>query len=60
MKMLYEHAEELMEKQLTVFLMNGFQMHGTITGIYDEGIILHANGKNNYIMLHAISTIVLE
>lgn len=60
MKMLYQHKEELMAKPVTVFLMNGFQMSGMITGIYDDGIILKTAFKKNLIAFHAISTIVFD
>ena len=43
---------------LTVFLVNGFQMRGTITG-YDSFIVmLESDGKQQMIYKHAISTIV--
>ena len=43
---------------LTVFLVNGFQMRGTITG-YDSFIVmLERDGKQQMIYKHAISTIV--
>ncbi len=43
---------------LTVFLVNGFQMRGTVTG-YDSFIVmLESDGKQQMIYKHAISTIV--
>lgn len=43
---------------LTVFLVNGFQMRGVITG-YDSFIVmLESDGKQQMIYKHAISTIV--
>ena len=41
---------------VTVFLMNGFQMRGIITG-YDP-LVLDTDGKQQVIYKHAISTIV--
>ena len=42
---------------LTVFLMNGFQMRGVITGFDSFVILLHADGKQQMIYKHAVSTI---
>jgi len=44
-------------RQVTVFLMNGFQMRGTIAGYDPFIVILSADGKQNLIYKHAISTI---
>ena len=43
---------------LTVFLMNGFQMRGVITGFDSFVIILESEGRQNVIYKHAVSTIV--
>ena len=43
---------------LTVFLMNGFQMHGVITGYDSFVVILDSDGKQQMIYKHAISTII--
>ena len=40
---------------VTLFLMNGFQMRGTITG-YDP-FVLDSDGRQQVIYKHAISTI---
>ena len=45
---------------VTVFLMNGFQMRGTIVGYDQEAILVWSDGKQNMIYKHAISTIVPE
>ncbi len=42
---------------LTVFLMNGFQMRGTVTGFDNFVVILDSDGKNQMIYKHAISTV---
>ena len=42
---------------LTVFLMNGFQLRGVITGFDQFVIVLHAAGKQQMIYKHAVSTI---
>lgn len=43
--------------QVTVFLVNGFQLRGTIQG-YDSFVVLvAADGRQNMIYKHAISTI---
>ena len=47
------------EKQLiTVFLMNGFQMKGTVTGFDDFTVILETDSKQQMIYKHAISTLI--
>ena len=43
---------------LTVFLMNGFQMHGVIRSYDGFTVILDSDGKQQLIYKHAISTIV--
>lgn len=42
---------------VTVFLMNGFQMRGTIAGLDQDAILVWSDGKQNMIYKHAISTI---
>ncbi len=42
---------------VTVFLVNGFQMRGTITGFDAFTVVLSAEGKQNLIYKHAISTV---
>lgn len=47
------------EHQLvTVFLMNGFQMKGVVTGFDPFVVCLVSEGKQQMIYKHAISTIV--
>jgi len=47
------------EKQLiTVFLMNGFPMKGSVTGFDDFTVILETEGKQQMIYKHAISTLI--
>ena len=43
---------------VTMFLMNGFQMHGTVKGFDGSTVILDSDGKQQLIYKHAISTIV--
>ena len=43
---------------VTMFLMNGFQMHGTVRGFDGFTVILDTDGKQQRIYKHAISTIV--
>lgn len=45
------------EIPVTLFLMNGFQMRGTISGFDDYSVFLHSDGKENQIYKHAISTV---
>ena len=42
---------------VTMFLMNGFQMRGTITGFDPFVVILDSEGRQQVIYKHAISTI---
>ncbi len=43
---------------LTVFLMNGFQMRGVITGFDQFIIVLQSEQKQQMIYKHAVSTII--
>ena len=43
---------------VTMFLMNGFQMRGTIAGFDAFVVVLDTDGKQQVIYKHAISTIV--
>ena len=43
---------------VTVFLMNGFQMRGIITGFDAFVVILDSDGRQQVIYKHAISTVV--
>lgn len=45
------------ETPVTVFLVNGFQMRGAITGFDAFTVVLTADGKQNLIYKHAISTV---
>ena len=45
------------ETPVTLFLMNGFQMRGVITGFDSFTVVLTADGKQNLIHKHAISTV---
>ena len=42
---------------VTLFLMNGFQLRGTITGFDSFVVVLVTDGKQQMIYKHAISTI---
>ena len=43
---------------VTVFLVNGFQMRGIVTGFDSFVVILESDGKQQMLYKHAISTIV--
>ena len=45
------------ETPVTVFLMNGFQMRGIITGFDAFVVVLEGDGKQQVVYKHAISTI---
>lgn len=42
---------------VTVFLVNGFQLRGTVTGFDCFVVVLDSEGKQQVIYKHAISTI---
>ena len=47
------------DRQLvTVFLMNGFQLHGIIRGYDGFTVVLDTEGKQQLIYKHAISTVI--
>ena len=43
---------------VTMFLMNGFQLHGVIRSFDGFTVVLDSDGKQQLIYKHAISTIV--
>ena len=43
---------------VTMFLMNGFQLHGVVKGFDGFTVILDSDGRQQLIYKHAISTIV--
>ena len=47
-------------RNVTVFLMNGYQMRGYVTGFDAFTGVLSSDGKQMVIYKHAISTIVPE
>ena len=42
---------------VTLFLMNGFQLRGTVTGFDSFVVVLVTEGKQQMIYKHAISTL---
>ena len=42
---------------VTLFLMNGFQLRGVITGFDNFVVVLFSDGKQQMIYKHAISTL---
>jgi len=46
------------QELVTMFLMNGFQMRGKITGFDSFVVVLDTDGKQQIIYKHAISTVV--
>lgn len=57
-KILQEFKEG--QEELTVFLLNGFQMKGTIVDFDDNVVNLSSQGRNHLIYKHAISTFTQE
>ena len=47
-------------RTVTLFLMNGFQMRGVITGFDAFVVIVQSEGRQQVIYKHAISTIIPE
>lgn len=43
---------------VTMFLMNGFQLHGVVRGFDGFTVVLDSDGKQQLIYKHAISTVV--
>jgi len=46
------------KQQVTVFLVNGFQLRGMVTGFDSFTVVLDSEGKQQLIYKHAISTII--
>ncbi|MBR2832744.1 MAG: RNA chaperone Hfq [Oscillospiraceae bacterium] len=46
------------KQQVTMFLMNGFQMKGRVTGFDSFVVLLESDGRQQMIFKHAISTVV--
>ena len=42
---------------VTLFLMNGFQLRGIVTGYDNYAVVVQSDGRQNMIYKHAISTI---
>ena len=53
------YLREFMEKRtrVTLFLLNGFQLRGFVTGIGQEAIKFHCDEVDQMIYKHAISTV---
>ena len=47
-------------RSVTMFLMNGYQMRGYVTGFDAFTVVLSSEGKQMVIYKHAISTIIPE
>ena len=45
-------------QQVTVFLVNGFQLRGVVCGFDNFVVVLDSEGKQQMIYKHAISTII--
>jgi len=43
---------------VTIFLVNGFQLRGTVQGFDNFTVVLDSEGKQQLIYKHAISTII--
>ena len=46
------------KQQVTIFLVNGFQLRGIVTGFDSFTVVLDSEGKQQMIYKHAISTIM--
>lgn len=47
-------------RPVTIFLMNGYQLRGIVTGFDSFTVVLTSDGKQQVIYKHAISTIIPE
>ena len=47
-------------RPVTMFLMNGFQMRGYVTGFDAFSVVLSSDGKQMFVYKHAISAITPE
>ena len=47
-------------RPVTMFLMNGFQMRGHVTGFDAFSVVLTCDGRQMFVYKHAISTITPE
>ena len=43
---------------VTLFLVNGFQLRGVITGFDSFSLVLDSDGRQQFIYKHAVSTLV--
>lgn len=48
------------QRAVTIFLMNGYQLRGIVTGFDAFTVVLTSDGKQQVIYKHAISTIIPE
>lgn len=55
-----ELLDEIVDDKVpvTVFLMNGFQIRGTVADHDDAIVVLETEGKQQIVYKHAISTII--
>lgn len=44
--------------QITIFLINGFQLKGMVKGFDNYTIVLDTDGKQQLVYKHAVSTII--
>lgn len=51
------HEAKQSRMMLTVFLMNGYQLRGTVAGYDNFVVLLLSDGKQQMIYKHAISTL---
>ena len=59
MKKCKRHNQRRRERiNITVFLVNGFQMHGVIRAYDGFTVVLDSDGRQQLIYKHAISTII--
>jgi len=57
---IHKHLNQLRKDKSTVtmFLMNGFQLHGVVKSFDGFTVVLDSDGKQQLIYKHAISTVV--
>ena len=45
-------------RRVTVYLLSGYQLRGTVRGFDNFVIVLDCDGKQNMVYKHAVSTII--
>lgn len=55
---IFLNQARISKQHVTIFLVNGFQLRGTVTGFDNFTVVLDSEGKQQLIYKHAISTVI--